>query len=127
MDEVPHASQETVEVVDGVYLTQLAAGERMNIQHFHIEPGAAVPAHSHRHEQVGYVARGTFTFTVDGGRSGTSRGEDQGSDDQEFVVGPGDSYCIPGDERHTARNEGKEPVSGIDVFSPPRVNPDWQE
>lgn len=23
--------------------------------------------------------------------------------------------------------DGEEPVSGIDVFSPPRANPDWQD
>jgi quercetin dioxygenase-like cupin family protein len=123
MEEVPHASQVTVEAVDGVHLTQLAVGERMSVQHFHVEPGAAVPAHSHHHEQVGYVARGTFTFTVGADGSGTEGGEAEA----EFVVGPGDSYSIPGGEPHAARNDGEEPVSGIDVFSPPRPNPDWQE
>lgn len=127
MEEVPHASQETVEAVEGVHLTQLAVGERMSVQHFHIEPGAAVPEHSHPHEQVGYVARGTFTFTVGSGGSDTDQGADDASEHDEFVVGPGDSYSIPGDEPHAAHNEGEEPVSGIDVFSPPRTNPDWQD
>lgn len=127
MEEVPHASRETVEAVDGVHLTQLAVGERMSVQHFHIEPGAVVPEHSHPHEQVGYVARGTFTFTVDSKGSETGQGTDDGDEDDEFVVGPGDSYSIPGGELHAAHNEGEEPVSGIDVFSPPRTNPDWQE
>ena len=110
MKEVSHASRDTVEVVDGVHLTQLVAGDRMSVQHVHVEPGAAVPEHSHAHEQVGYVSRGTFTFVVGG---------------EEFVVGPGDSYCLPVDEPHGARNDGEEPVSGIDVFSPPRARPDW--
>ena len=43
MEEVPQAATETVEVVDGVHLTQMAAGEPMSVQHFHIEPGAVVP------------------------------------------------------------------------------------
>ena len=111
MEEVPHASRETVEAVDGVHLTQLAVGERMSVQHFHFEPGADVPEHSHPHEQVGFVASGTLTFTVDG---------------EEYVVGSGDSYSIPGGEPHAARNDGSDPVSGIDVFSPPRTDPDWR-
>ena len=112
MEEVAHASRETVEAVEGVHLTQLAVGERMSVQHFYVEPGAVVPEHSHPHEQVGYVVSGAFTFTVAG---------------EEYVIGPGDSFCVPGDEPHEARNEGDEPVSGIDVFSPPRANPDWLE
>lgn len=114
MEEVPHASQDTVEAVEGVHLTQLAVGDRMSVQHFHVEPGATVPRHSHPEEQVGYVVKGTFTFTVGG--------EDE---DDEYVVGPGDSYCIPAGEAHEARNESEEPVTGIDVFSPPRRGPDW--
>ncbi|MFB6073612.1 MAG: cupin domain-containing protein, partial [Haloarculaceae archaeon] len=51
MEEVPHAARETVEAAEGVHLTQLAVGERMSVQHFHIEPGARVPEHDHRHEQ----------------------------------------------------------------------------
>ncbi|MFB6075465.1 MAG: cupin domain-containing protein, partial [Haloarculaceae archaeon] len=78
---------------------------------FHIEPGARVPEHDHRHEQVGYVERGTFTFVVEG---------------EEYTIGAGDSYQIPGGEPHAAENRTDEPVSGIDVFSPPRVDPDWQ-
>ncbi|WP_276272798.1 cupin domain-containing protein [Haloarcula litorea] len=112
MHEVSQAGSETVEAVDGVHLTALAAGEAMSVQHFHIEPGAEVPEHSHHHEQVGYVVRGTFTFAVDG---------------EEFVVGPGDSYAIPGGEPHRAENRTEEPVSGIDVFSPPRTDPDWAD
>ncbi|WP_225335474.1 cupin domain-containing protein [Halomicrobium urmianum] len=112
MEEVPHATRETVEAVEGVHLTQLAVGERMSVQHFHFEPGAGVPEHSHRHEQVGYVDQGTLTFAVDG---------------EEFTVGPGDSYVIPGDEPHSAENRGEEPVSGVDVFSPPREDPDWMD
>ncbi|WP_254272072.1 cupin domain-containing protein [Haloarcula marina] len=110
MEEVPQAASETVEVVDGVYLTQLAAGEAMSVQHFHIDPGAAVPEHSHPHEQVGFVVKGTLTFRVGG---------------ETFVVGPGDSYVIPGGETHSAENRRDDPVTGIDVFSPPRTDPDW--
>jgi quercetin dioxygenase-like cupin family protein len=112
MEIVQHSARETVEAVDGVHLTQLAVGEEMSVQHFHIEPGATVPEHSHHHEQVGFIVQGTLAFEVDG---------------EEHVVGPGDSYVIPGGEPHSAENRSEEPVSGIDVFSPPRANPDWMD
>lgn len=112
MQGVPHAAGDTVKVADGVHLTALAAGERMSLQHFHYELGATVPAHSHDHEQVGYVTGGTFTFHVDG---------------EEFVIGPGDSYAIPAEQRHRAENRSSEPVRGVDVFSPPRDRPVWQD
>lgn len=110
MQTATPAEGETVEVVDGVHLTQLVAGDRTSVQHFHIEPGATVPEHSHEHEQAGYVTRGTFTFLVDG---------------EEVVISPGESYVIPGDEPHSAENRSDEPVQGIDVFAPPRADPDW--
>lgn len=112
MDEVPRVSRDTIEAVEGVHLTPLAAGERMSAQHFHVEPGAVVPEHSHPHEQIGYVVRGSLTFAAAG---------------SEFVVGAGDSFCIPPEEPHEARNLTEEPVAGLDVFSPPRADPDWPE
>jgi len=105
------ADSEFTEVVEGVHIAPLVSGERMNVQHFHIEPDAVVPEHSHPHEQVGFVARGTFTFRVG---------------DEEFVLGSGESYVVPAEEPHEAANRTDEPVSGIDVFSPPRQAPDWE-
>jgi len=71
-----------------------------------------VPEHSHHHEQVGQLTQGTLVFVVDGER---------------VVVEAGDAYEIPGDEPHAAANRGDVAVEGIDVFSPPRANPDWLE
>ncbi len=112
MESMAPADGDTVEVVDGVHLTQLATGERMSVQHFHIEPGARVPFHSHEHEQAGIVTTGTFTFYLP---------------DEAEVISPGESYVIPGGVEHAAENEADVPVDGIDVFSPPRLNPDWME
>lgn len=111
MECVPLAERETIEAVAGVHLTQLAASDGMSVQHFRIEPGATIPEHSHPHEQVGYVARGAFTFSVEG---------------DEYVLGPGETYTIPAQQAHEAANRTEEPVRGIDVFSPPRDEPDWQ-
>jgi quercetin dioxygenase-like cupin family protein len=110
MDIVSHETEDAVEAVEGVHLTQLAAGDRMSVQHFFFEPGAAVPEHSHPHEQTGFITDGTLTFLVDG---------------EELTVSAGDSYAIPGGEPHAAENQGDVPVRGVDIFSPPRTNPDW--
>ena len=65
METTAPADSETVEVSDGVFLTQLAIGERMSIQHLRMEPGAEVPMHDHRHEQLGFVYEGTQTFLLE--------------------------------------------------------------
>jgi quercetin dioxygenase-like cupin family protein len=112
MDRVSGSDVETAEPIDGVQLALLAAGEHMNIQQFRIKPGAVVPEHSHHHEQLGYLLRGELTFTIDG---------------EAIVVEAGDSYSLPGNEPHAVENRGKSVAEGIDIFSPPRTDPDWAE
>jgi len=111
MEIEPFERAEATEAVEGVHLSLLAGTDRMNVQGFEIEPGAVVPEHSHDNEQTGLVYEGELTFLVDG---------------EELVVGPGDTYAIPGGEPHGAENRGDVPVRGIDVFSPPRTDPSWQ-
>jgi len=110
MDVVQIDDGRSGDPVEGVHLTLMAGGERMNVQRFEIEPGAEVPVHSHDNEQTGQIYEGTLTFLVDG---------------EELECGPGDTYAIPSGEPHGARNDGTETVIGVDVFSPPRKNPDW--
>jgi quercetin dioxygenase-like cupin family protein len=112
MDIVPESDVEAVEAVDGAHLKLLAGGTEMNVQHFRIEPGATVPEHSHPHEQTGYMLEGALTFTVDG---------------ETRVVEAGDSYVLPGGEVHGAENRGDVPAVGLDIFSPPRDDPDWKD
>ena len=112
MECVGLSEQETVEAVENVHLAQLATGERTSIQSFEIEPGAIVPEHSHHHEQTGFVYEGDLTFILD---------------DDVVVVGPGDSFTISGDEPHAAENRGDGVVRGVDIFAPPRPDPDWAE
>jgi quercetin dioxygenase-like cupin family protein len=112
MEIVPEESVESTEAVDGVHLKLLAGGEEANVQHFVVEPGETVPAHDHPHEQLGYVLSGTLTFLVDG---------------EEHPVSEGESYRLAGGEEHAAENRGDVPVVGLDVFAPPRSNPDWQD
>jgi quercetin dioxygenase-like cupin family protein len=110
MDRISTGDAETVEAVPGVFLQQLAVGDETSVQHFRIEPGAEVPEHDHHHEQAGFVYQGELTFVVDG---------------DEVAVGAGDSYVLHGGEPHAAVNEGDEAVRGVDIFAPPRANPDW--
>ena len=147
----------STEAVTGVHLSQHAAGERMSVQKFRIEPGQEVPSHSHPHEQAGYLVRGELTFvlgedtnedtdddtdkdtddefdkdTDDESDKDTDDESDKDTDDEsddgsELVVRGGDSYVIPGGESHGVYNDGDEPAVGIDVFSPPRTDPDWKE
>lgn len=111
MERVSVDDVEPVEAVAGVHLRGLAAGDRTSVQHFVIDPGESVPLHDHPHEQSGFVVRGELTFVdADGG---------------ETVVAAGDSYVVPGGDAHAAENRGTDPVEGVDVFSPPRTDPDW--
>ncbi len=111
MDVVTDDALEEVEVEQGVYLAQLATGEEMSIQHLRLEPGARVPEHSHHHEQVGFVYEGEQTFILESGESVT--------------VGPGESYRLESNEVHAAENRAERQLRAIDVFSPPRLNPNW--
>lgn len=100
-----------VEVEPGVFLSQLAAGDEMSIQHLRMEPGARVPEHSHHHEQVGFVYAGEQTFVL--------------ADGVEITVEPTESYWLEGNEVHAAENQGEVELRAIDIFSPPRMNPNW--
>lgn len=111
MEHVSTTAVEFAEPVEGVRLALLAAGEAMSVQEFRIEPGATVPEHSHPHEQVGYLSEGRLTFVLEDG--------------EEVLIEAGESYRFAGDEPHAAENRGEKPVEGIDVFSPPRTDPDW--
>lgn len=111
MEIVPDGDTDEVEVEDGVFLAQLAAGDEMSIQHLRMEPGARVPEHSHHHEQVGFVYEGEQTFILEDGAAVT--------------VEPGESYRLESHEVHAAENRGDEELLAIDVFSPPRHDPNW--
>ncbi len=109
MEHVPLT--ETTEAVEGVHVALLAGSDQMNIQHFEIDPGAEVPKHNHENEQAGFVYTGEVVFYTDG---------------EARRITAGDSYLIPANEPHAAENQGEIPVRGIDIFTPPRTDPQWQ-
>jgi len=110
-DVPPTAEMDETEVEPGVFLAQLAAGNEMSIQHLRMAPGARVPEHSHHHEQVGFVYEGEQTFVLEDG--------------DEVTIHPGGSYRLESHEVHAAENQADTTLRAIDVFSPPRPNPDW--
>ena len=68
-----------------------------------VEKGAIVPEHHHPHEQIMYVQKGEFEFTLNGATK---------------VYSPGDIVHIPSNCKHS----GKALTSCLlmDVFSPSR-------
>ena len=84
-------------------------GEVAMINLIEFEPGAVVPLHSHPHEQLGIVLRGTQILEVGG---------------EEHPLGPMQGYVLPGGVEHAARC-GPEGATVIDVFQP--VREDYRE
>lgn len=69
-----------------------------------------------RHEnviaiEVGFVYQCEQTFILEDGEAVT--------------VEPGESYWLESNEVHATENRGDEDLLAIDVFSPPRTNPNW--
>lgn len=89
--------------LDGIEQKTLAYGDKTLMVEFRLQQGAALPLHSHPHEQTGYLVAGNIRLTI-------------GADVHEVL--PGDSWCIPGDALHCAEII-KDSVA-IEVFSPVR-------
>ncbi len=83
-------------------------GEKVQFGLIDMEPNITVQEHSHPNEQVGFILKGTFTFTIGGDRRDLKAG---------------DTYVIPGGVPHSGV-AGPEGAVAIDIFSPPRA--DWE-
>jgi quercetin dioxygenase-like cupin family protein len=92
-----------VEPVPGVRRKVLSCGDQLMIVQFLIAKDAAVPDHTHPHEQTGYVASGRMRFRIG---------------DEVRELGPGDGYTVPGGVVHGA--VGITDVVAIDTFHPVR-------
>ena len=92
----------------GLARRALACGERMLLVEVEVAKGAAVPPHSHPHEQVGYVARGRLEFTLG----------DAANPIERRVLSAGDGYTVPGGLVHSVL--ALEDSVAVDVFSPVR-------
>ena len=100
---VPAGSGSHHDLFPGVSI-ETTAGRAMLLSVVTFEPDSVVPDHAHPHEQMGVMISGRLEFTV----GGVTR-----------VLGPGDSWRIPGGVTHRVRAlEG--PAVALDVFHPIR-------
>jgi quercetin dioxygenase-like cupin family protein len=96
------------QVFDGI-LSRAVNGERLTMAVVELDPGAVVGGHSHDHEQLGLVVRGSMRFRVG---------------DEERELAPGATWCIPSNVPHSAV-AGPDGATVIDVFAP--VRDDWAQ
>ena len=90
-------------VLAGIEQKTLVYGDKSLMVEFRLQKGAALPLHSHPHEQTGYLVQGQIRLTI-------------GEDIHEVL--PGDSWCISGDVLHGA--ESVEESVAVEVFAPLR-------
>ena len=98
-----NAEAAAIEMFPGVTRRTLNSGDHTTLIEVVLAQGAVVPAHTHPHEQIGYVSSGRVRFAIDG-------------DVTELT--PGDSYLVPGGASHEVT--AIEPSVCVDVFSPAR-------
>ncbi|MCK4762745.1 MAG: cupin domain-containing protein [Candidatus Aminicenantes bacterium] len=77
--------------------------DNLTLAYWNIDAGAALPEHSHPHEQVANVIEGKFEFNLAG---------------EIKVIEPGDVVTIPGDVKHAGKAVTDCRI--IDVFYPVR-------
>ncbi|MDQ5987629.1 MAG: hypothetical protein CSYNP_03374 [Syntrophus sp. SKADARSKE-3] len=78
-------------------------GEHMTVSFWDVDAGASLPEHSHPHEQITTIIRGTFEMTVGG---------------EKKIVEPGDAVVIPPHTTHSAT--ALTACYIVDFFSPVR-------
>jgi len=79
-------------------------GEGAMLNLVSLEPGALVPRHSHPHEQLGLVLRGSMTLMVEG---------------EDHELREMDGYTLPGGVEHQG-TAGAQGALVLDVFRPVR-------
>jgi quercetin dioxygenase-like cupin family protein len=90
-------------LADGVTI-KAVSGEKMTMTVFYLTEGSAVPEHSHPHEQIGTVLKGTLELIIG---------------NETRLVSEGDGWVIPSDVVHKGHCvEG--PAEVMEVFAPVR-------
>jgi quercetin dioxygenase-like cupin family protein len=90
-------------LAEGVEI-RIIPGKNMTMVFFHLQPGAEIPEHSHAHEQMGTVLKGSIELVVGQERNDISAGE---------------AYYVPSGVMHSGKCGGTASEI-IEVFSPPR-------
>ncbi len=94
-----------VNALPGIDRKTLVHGAHTLMTEFRMRAGSALPAHTHPHEQTGYLVRGRIRLRI-------------GEETQD--LGPGDSWCIPGGLEHAAQII--EDSLALEIFSPVRTD-----
>jgi quercetin dioxygenase-like cupin family protein len=100
-------NREAKEIAPGIRIRTFW-GNKMLLSIVDLDPNAALPLHSHPHEQAGTIISGEFELTI--------------AEEARWLKA-GDTYIIPGDVEHGGRT-GDTPVRVLDIFSP--VREDYQ-
>ena len=91
------------QLAEGVSI-KAVSGERMTLTLFDLSEGSLLPEHSHPHEQIGTVLKGSLELTIG---------------NETKIVAEGDLWVIPPDVPH-AGTCLKGPAEVLEVFSPVR-------
>ena len=97
------ASVPVEHVADGIE-RQMIWGDRLMVCRLRLAPGTVTAVHTHPHEQITLVERGSVRFTVEG---------------EERISSAGDVLHFPSHCKHGATMLDEEVVL-IDIFSPVR-------
>jgi quercetin dioxygenase-like cupin family protein len=89
--------------VEGVKI-RVISGDRMTMAFFELNAGARIPEHSHHHEQMGTVLKGSIELMVDG---------------EKRRINQGEAYHIPSNVPHSGECGGSA-AEILEVFSPRR-------
>ena len=88
---------------DGVEM-RIIHGNKMTMIFYKLGKGAGVPEHSHPHEQMGTVLKGSVELKIG---------------PEKKIVNPGEAYHIPSDVLHSGKSlEG--PAEVLEIFTPQR-------
>jgi quercetin dioxygenase-like cupin family protein len=104
----PLAGLRPYQLRDGV-TARVVNGQRMTLAVVDLEPGSSVPEHHHENEQLGFILRGSMTFTIGG---------------EKREIRAGDTYTIPSNVPHDAV-AGPDGCTAVDAFTPGRA--DWEK
>lgn len=92
------------EMGQGVVRKVLARGGKLMLVEVSFVKGGKGPLHSHPHEQVSYVVKGSFEFNLDG---------------EKQVLKKGDSVYIAPDKPHSLISLDEDSII-VDTFTPQR-------
>jgi quercetin dioxygenase-like cupin family protein len=95
---------ERVEMHPGMWRQTLVSGKGLMLCLFTLKAGTKLPAHSHVHEQAGFVISGAVALTVNGSTEVTRKGC---------------AYFVASGLEHSAL--ALEDSAVVDAFSPPRA------